>query len=127
MLPHLFLGEAFLRINLFDLKTGVHWQVGNGECINIWSDSWLPGSSPRCATSPQRENAPQLVAELIDFERGTWRLDVLEQHFSPADIDSILSIPISQRFPQDRLVWHFHKKGLFTTKVLIAPILWHEV
>lgn len=64
------------------LKTGVRWQVGNGKHINIWSDAWLLGVFPHCSTSPPREDAPKLVADLIDFERGKWRLDVLERHFS---------------------------------------------
>lgn len=52
------------------LKTGVHWQVGNGEHINLWSNAWLLGVFPHCLTSPLREDAPQRVADLIDFEGG---------------------------------------------------------
>lgn len=27
------------------VKKGVRWQVGNGRCIQIWNDKWLPTPS----------------------------------------------------------------------------------
>jgi hypothetical protein len=25
------------------LKEGLIWMIGNGSCVNIWTNPWLPG------------------------------------------------------------------------------------
>lgn len=36
--------------------------------------------------------------------------------FSDLEVNLILSLPISHRLPEDKLIWHFKKKGLFSVK-----------
>ncbi|XP_024171861.1 uncharacterized protein LOC112177844 [Rosa chinensis] len=123
------------------LQQSAYWQIGNGVNVNIWSDSWIPNlqngkpdineaalaevdiwrhkwipdTFPRCPSSPPREDAPRFVSELIDPVHRVWDVQTLNLFFSPADIDLILSIPLSRSVTADRVVWHFDKKGMFTT------------
>ncbi|KAL6225497.1 hypothetical protein ACLB2K_004347 [Fragaria x ananassa] len=98
------------------LTQGLRWRVGTGDQIDIWNHKWIPDSFPRCPSSPPPRDAPKLVAELIDPITRTWNIQKLERCFSSADVDLILSIPLSRRPIADKLIWHFHKKGIFTTK-----------
>ncbi|KAL6143754.1 hypothetical protein ACLB2K_054449 [Fragaria x ananassa] len=98
------------------LTQGLRWRVGTGDQIDIWNHKWIPDSFPRCPSSPPPRDAPKLVAELIDPITRTWDIQKLERCFSSADVDLILSIPLSRRPIADKLIWHFHKKGIFTTK-----------
>ncbi|KAL6136612.1 hypothetical protein ACLB2K_061907 [Fragaria x ananassa] len=98
------------------LTQGLRWRVGTGDQIDIWNHKWISDSFPRCPSSPPPRDAPKLVAELIDPITRTWDIQKLERCFSSADVDLILSIPLSRRPIADKLIWHFHKKGIFTTK-----------
>ncbi|XP_024195872.1 uncharacterized protein LOC112199038 [Rosa chinensis] len=64
---------------------------------------------------PPPHGAPQRVAELIDPVLLCWDRVKLEALFSHADVELITSIPLGRRLSQDRLIWHFNKKGMFTT------------
>ncbi|KAL6228116.1 hypothetical protein ACLB2K_002070 [Fragaria x ananassa] len=93
------------------LTQGLRWRVGTGDQIDIWNHKWIPDSFPRCPSSPPPRDAPKLVAELIDPITRTWDIQKLERCFSSADVDLILSIPLSRRPIADKLIWHFHKKA----------------
>ena len=49
------------------VKEGLRWRVGNGECIWVWEDKWLPLSSTFKVVSPNSFlHADTHVSELID-------------------------------------------------------------
>lgn len=56
------------------------------------------------------------VAQLIDSETGTWKAELIREIFLPHEVDSILSIPLSPRLPEDSKVWAWSKIGLFTVR-----------
>ncbi|XP_040367431.1 uncharacterized protein LOC121050669 [Rosa chinensis] len=57
-----------------------------------------------------------LVNDLIDAELHEWLEDVVVEMFSDMEAEIITKIPISLRALDDRLVWHFTPKGIFTVK-----------
>ncbi|KAL6218360.1 hypothetical protein ACLB2K_011574 [Fragaria x ananassa] len=93
------------------LVQGLRWQVRSGEKI----DKWIPDIYPRCPSSPQSGDAPQLVSELINHFTRRWDQEKLERFFTPAVVDLILGIPLSTRVSGDCQIWHCHKKRIFTT------------
>ena len=91
--------------------------MGNGASIDIWPDKWLNGPSTfKVLTRPNTLLDQSLVSLLIDSEIGGWRDPLMRQVFIPTVVQSILSIPLSVRIPQDRLVWAFTPKGNFTIR-----------
>ncbi|XP_062005742.1 uncharacterized protein LOC133722901 [Rosa rugosa] len=54
------------------------------------------------------------------LRRGVrWQV-LINQYFAPEDVDLILSISLSQRDVPDRLIWHYDKRGRFSTKSAYA-------
>ncbi|XP_062012636.1 uncharacterized protein LOC133729168 [Rosa rugosa] len=97
------------------LKKGFRWQVGDGRLIHVWDTPWLPRP---CSFRPffRYPSAPEWVHKLI-LPSGTWDRDLIVAQFDPDDAALILSIPLSNRQVQDRLIWHYDAKGRFTTKI----------
>ena len=93
------------------------WQMGNGASIDIWPDKWLNGPSTfKVLTRPNILLDQSLVSLLIDSEIGGWCDPLMRQVFIATVVQSILSIPLRVRIPQDRLVWAFTPKGNFTIR-----------
>ena len=101
------------------------WQVGNGASIDIWVDKWLNGSATfSVLTRPNTLLDQSSVSLLINLVTGGWHDELLRQIFLPADVHSILSIPLSVGMPRDKLVRAFTSKGNFivrsTYKIAVA-------
>ena len=75
-------------------------------------------------TRPNTLPDQSLVSLLIDSKTSGWHDPLMRQIFIPTNVQSILSIPLSVRMPQDRLVWAFTPKGNFTIcnayKIVVA-------
>lgn len=56
------------------------------------------------------------VAGLIDYDLMGWKVDMLNNLFSPQDADLIKSIPISIGEREDKLVWHYTKDRIFSVR-----------
>ncbi|XP_062013513.1 uncharacterized protein LOC133729900 [Rosa rugosa] len=90
--------------------------VGNGANIRIWEHRWLPAE--RYALTPWSQpplHGPVFVSELIDHPSATWNEPLIDELFSPPEALLIKSIPLSRHLPCDKIAWHPHKRGLFTT------------
>jgi len=98
------------------LKEGLIKRIGTGASTPIWSTNWLPAGNLRRPIPTDKPNAPHLVSELIDATEARWNISVLNEFFSPLDVDTILSIPISTRIQEDFWAWHYEKKGVFTVR-----------
>nr|POE62457.1 putative ribonuclease h protein [Quercus suber] len=46
---------------------------------------------------------------------GIWKSDLVHQHFLPHEVWLILGIPLSSRFPADRVAWSLTPSGKFST------------
>ena len=97
------------------VQKGKRWRVGNGRNIQIWTDDWLPSKSyPRILSPPQPPWENAKVSDLIDEVAGAWNNAMVRQLFSSEEADLVLSIPISQSLPVDRIVWNGTSKGKFS-------------
>lgn len=96
-------------------EQGMGWRIGSGSTVDIWQHKWRPDTDPWCPLSAPTDHAPRWVSELIDPVMYEWDTKKLEALFCPADFELILSISLNRRLVEDRLVWHFHRQGTFTT------------
>ena len=97
------------------IQQGYRWQVGNGDSISVWTDKWLPISTTfRITSHPYALPTNSRVTSLIDQETRQWRIGFIKEIFPPHEDHTILSIPLSHRFPPDRIVWAQTPKGIFS-------------
>ncbi|XP_040363828.1 uncharacterized protein LOC112169513 [Rosa chinensis] len=92
------------------------WRVGIGHNVSVWNDAWipkLPSHKPQVALVSQPD--VQTVNELI-IPPNNWDEHKVRSIFVPDEAAAILSIPLSNRQPEDRLTWHLEKKCMFTVK-----------
>jgi hypothetical protein len=97
------------------LKEGLIWRVGNGTCINIWRDPWLPVGDTRRPRSLRGRSPISLVADLLNPITGDWDVDIVSSLFQPEDVKAILSINVCDGM-EDFLAWHFDPRGQFSVK-----------
>jgi hypothetical protein len=97
------------------LKEGIIWRIGDGLNVNIWEDPWMPTGVTRRPTTHKGNCELNLVAELIDDNTGDWNKELIMQHFLPADVQTILSIPLREN-TDDFMAWHFDARGVFSVK-----------
>ena len=99
------------------VKNVIRWQVGNGCCIQIWKDKWLPTSpSHRVVSSPSTLPPDATVASLIDVEEGAWKEEVFQSLFLPHEAEVIQGIALSSKLLEDRQVWAPTANGHFNVK-----------
>ncbi|KAL6134324.1 hypothetical protein ACLB2K_066556 [Fragaria x ananassa] len=96
------------------LVNGTRWQIGDGCSVRAWEDPWLPRPRDFRPLS-QRSSSNMLVSDFISVDR-MWNVDLVGEHFEQADVDLILTIPLSRRAGPDKLVWHYDLKGRFSTR-----------
>ncbi|XP_045789429.1 uncharacterized protein LOC123884387 [Trifolium pratense] len=75
------------------------------QCVNLESTS----TSERDIFVPPRH----IYSALIDPDTKQWNRQLVVQTFYPDEAKQILSIPISQRLPADKIIWHYERDGEF--------------
>jgi hypothetical protein len=91
------------------------WRIRDGVQVNIWQDPWFPSGLTRQSSTLKGICPLETVAELINLDTLSWKREVIDQYFLPADIPIILSIPLRHR-TEDFVGWHFDQKGVFLVK-----------
>ncbi|KAF7148485.1 hypothetical protein RHSIM_Rhsim03G0157700 [Rhododendron simsii] len=76
----------------------------------------LMRSDAKIATPKPRDCSVDLVAQVIDQDRGTWRRDVMEQIVSQEEMLAITAMPLSQCKRNDTLIWHYTRDSAFSVK-----------
>ena len=99
------------------VQQGTRWQVGNGQSINVCNDKWLNQPSTfRLNSRPVAIPDDAKLSLFIVPYTAAWIRDMIQKFFAPQDIEAILSIPLNSRLPNDRLVWAYTPKGMFSIK-----------
>jgi hypothetical protein len=85
--------------------------------VNIWESKWIPRPHSFQVISP-KPNDCQLskVEDLIDPVDRCWKTDLRKSTFMTADTEHMMSIPLSFQNVDDKIVWHYDKKGRFSVK-----------
>ena len=78
---------------------------------------WLPLKNKAKVTSPQiLGQVNTSVAVLINESTRSWRSDVIDHVFEPAEAAIIKGIPLSSFSQEDKLIWPFTPSGQYTMK-----------
>ncbi|KAK9991019.1 hypothetical protein SO802_026004 [Lithocarpus litseifolius] len=57
-----------------------------------------------------------MVSDLIDVEKKSWDVDILNQVFLPFEVEIIEGIPLSNRLPVDKQIWSKTANGIFSVR-----------
>ncbi|KAA3486627.1 reverse transcriptase [Gossypium australe] len=86
------------------LEERMGWRIGNGDLVNIWNDSWLPGPGSGRVTCQNMSIRYTQVSDLIDKETNTWKQDTIRSLLGEEQLKRILTIPLASSRPRDELV-----------------------
>ena len=96
---------------------GSSWRVGDGANISIRGTNWLLDEGHKKIISPLSDLPNDAkVSDLIQGNPPTWNSDMIQTIFLPYDADAITKIPLSDRAPPDRLIWHATRDGNYTVR-----------
>ena len=84
--------------------------------MQIKEDKWIPTRPGSVPASPLSAALPDpMVGGLINHDLGIWKSDLVHQHFLPHEARMIMGIPLSPRFPSDRMAWSLTPSSKFST------------
>lgn len=52
----------------------------------------------------------------MDYDKRDWDFDILTDLFEHRDVNQVMSIPICNRYVEDKLIWRWEEKGCFSVK-----------
>ena len=76
------------------LEGGLIKRIGDGRSTMIWSNKWIPGLQSMMPSVHIGTDGPNSVADLIDGENQTWKIDLVRRNFTAPDADAILNITL---------------------------------
>lgn len=76
----------FICRSIFEAKTlllqEIKWRIENEKDAKVWDDPWIPKPYTFNISSHNKELWPEAkVCDLIDFESGTWKVQLLNYLF----------------------------------------------
>lgn len=99
------------------ITLGAKWRVGDGRCIRIYGENWIPVEGLGKVISPRTSLAANaLVAELIHPVSGWWDSQIIDSNFLPFEAQRIKAIPISSVAWEDTLIWPKSSDGTYSVK-----------
>jgi hypothetical protein len=99
------------------VREGLIWRIGNGKTARIWEDRWIGRPSTYMIQSPPTLlDRGATVRHLIDEDLRWWKIPMLQQLFSPKEIELIHKLLISHTNQDDKLIWRGMASGFFSVK-----------
>uniref|UniRef100_A0A803QE56 CCHC-type domain-containing protein n=1 Tax=Cannabis sativa TaxID=3483 RepID=A0A803QE56_CANSA len=94
---------------------GYRWRIGNGNCVRIMEDPWLP--RPRHFKIYDKPCVPGGLY-VVDLKRpnGCWDEEFVRVVFNEEDADIILKLPSTGWDIEDKIMWHYTKNGEYSVK-----------
>ena len=72
-------------------------------------------------------DSPRYVSELIDQASCSWDQQLLQQIFTPMDVEVIANIPLSTRTQADFWAWQHEKSGMFSVRSAYRMLVLLEI
>lgn len=92
------------------IQKGGRWQIADGKKVKNCRDNWLSDQTDFKVKSHVRTlGSDAMVESLVDEVTKQWNRDLIFSYFTPMKQKQILNIPLSQRLPEDRCIWHCEK------------------
>lgn len=100
------------------MDKGSCFHLGEGFDVNIWTDPWIPWYLNKKPIAKEDWEGFDLykVADLINCDNRTSKLDALEGMFSPDSVLEVSKINLSTIATENKLLWTGNKNGLFSVK-----------
>ncbi|KAJ8422909.1 hypothetical protein Cgig2_005750 [Carnegiea gigantea] len=84
---------------------------------HIMESRWMPRPfSFQPITLRSANEGVSKVSELIDVDQGCWQEGLVRELFLPCDMGFILSIPLSNSKPRDKLICHYTNNGQLSVR-----------
>ncbi|KAL2898070.1 Ribonuclease S-2 [Bienertia sinuspersici] len=98
-------------------ETTLQWLIGNGLDVNVWDKPWIEGDGGVELLIPSNNADRNLkVADLINFESGTWDKEQIQVSFDVEQAAKILNTPLVNTWPSDSALWWPNGNGAYTVK-----------
>ncbi|KAH9657474.1 putative reverse transcriptase/RNA-dependent DNA polymerase [Citrus sinensis] len=79
------------------------------------ASNWIPRPTTFKPIIPPSLPSETLVADLID-ENNYWKESSIYGSFEKEDADAILQIPLPRKQNEDKLIWHYDRRGQYLVK-----------
>lgn len=90
------------------IKNGARWRIGNGNPVNIWSENWLSFLSYLKIQTLLTEDAQEVtLSSFINPFARQCDVGLLNNSFSPTEVELILKIHLNNHFTEDVLYWNY--------------------
>ncbi|PWA94607.1 F-box domain, FBD domain, Leucine-rich repeat domain, L domain-like protein [Artemisia annua] len=107
-------GKVFCMVVIFFFKE-LDGRLQMVRVYLFWNQKWVPYEEDFYIRHPR---GPFIYSmKVSDFiTHGQWDVNKLQAHLFPIEADFISRIPISSTRAQDKLVWHYDSKGVYTVR-----------
>ena len=83
------------------------------KTFEIYGGRWMPSPFSFKVQSPALLDRHAKVRDLI-LDSGKWNFQLIRDSFLHFEAEKILSLARPQKAKQDRIMWHFDKRGIYT-------------
>jgi hypothetical protein len=95
-----------IHVSQVVVRRGLRWRLGNGNSINVWKHPWLRNDNYTHVTTTMMVGREDMrVAELVNYETGTWNTDLIQQMFTHRDVAEITRLPLNLLNQEDAPIW----------------------
>ncbi|KAG5562464.1 hypothetical protein RHGRI_005257 [Rhododendron griersonianum] len=96
------------------LRDGARWRIGNGKQVRLDVDPWLPKSNGFRPASVSSKGVGLRVCDVIDATQHVWKMEVIDTVMQEEDAKAVRLIPLPCLDMEDRWVWHFSNRGVYS-------------